>query len=63
MPRILRTLQALAAMAAIGLLLGVRPDASQQPPALTRLQSVEELKSWFNAGVGHPRLILLLSPT
>ena len=30
---------------------------------LQRLNGVEELKSWFNAGVGHPRLILLLSPT
>jgi hypothetical protein len=31
--------------------------------SLPHLQGVAELKSWFNAGKGHPRLILLLSPT
>lgn len=32
-------------------------------PALAHLKGVDELKTWFNAGKGHARLILLLSPT
>ena len=32
-------------------------------PALPQLRGVQELKSWFNTFKGHPRLILLLSPT
>lgn len=32
-------------------------------PALSQLRGVQELKSWFNTFKGHPRLILLLSPT
>jgi len=61
MRRFRNTLQALAAVAAMALVLGSHPAA--QGPALQRLNGVEELKSWFNAGVGHPRLIFLLSPT
>lgn len=30
---------------------------------LKHLEGIDELKAWFNAGKGHPRLILLLSPT
>lgn len=30
---------------------------------LAQLQGMSELKSWFNANKGRPRLILLLSPT
>lgn len=30
---------------------------------LQRLRGMDELKSWFNGGKGHPRLILLVSPT
>ncbi len=32
-------------------------------PALSDLQSVEELKTLFNRDQGKPRLVLLLSPT
>ena len=32
-------------------------------PALPQLRGIQELKSWFNTAKGHPRLILLLSPT
>ena len=62
MRRLQTRLPAIAAIAAIAVVLGTRPDAAQGP-ALQRLNGVEELKSWFNAGVGHPRLIFLLSPT
>lgn len=37
-----------------------RPAAA---PSLSHLRGIEEVKSWFNATKGHPRLILLLSPT
>ena len=30
---------------------------------LPHLRGVEEIRDWFNAGKGHVRLILLLSPT
>jgi hypothetical protein len=32
-------------------------------PALTHLHGIDEIRDWFNANRGHPRLILLLSPT
>lgn len=32
-------------------------------PALTRLKGIDELKAWFNANDGHPRVVFLLSPT
>ena len=40
------------------------PLTAQAPPSTLRhLQGIDDLKSWFNAGNGHPRLIFLLSPT
>jgi len=62
MRRLFSTLQALSAAAAIALFSGAQPRAAQEP-TLERLKGIEELKSWFNAGVGHARLIFLLSPT
>jgi hypothetical protein len=32
-------------------------------PTLPHLRGIGELRDWFNAGKGHVRLILLLSPT
>jgi hypothetical protein len=32
-------------------------------PPLPHLRGIDELRDWFNAGKGHVRLILLLSPT
>jgi hypothetical protein len=31
--------------------------------ALEHLHGIDDIRSWFNAGKGHVRLILLLSPT
>jgi len=51
-----------------GLIISLAATIAVSPRAapassLPHLQGVAELKSWFNAGRGHPRLILLLSPT
>ena len=32
-------------------------------PALEHLHGIDDIRGWFNAGKGHVRLILLLSPT
>ena len=32
-------------------------------PTLAHLKGIEELKIWFNQNRGHPRLVLLVSPT
>jgi hypothetical protein len=32
-------------------------------PSLSHLRGIGEVRDWFNAGKGHVRLILLLSPT
>jgi len=39
------------------------PRARLAAASLSQLRGVDELKSWFNAYKGHPRLIFLLSPT
>jgi len=50
--------------ATLALLLVLAPPAiDAQQSTLKHLGGVVELKSWFNAGKGHPRLIFLLSPT
>jgi len=47
---------------AIAALLAVRPLAAPTG-ALPHLRGIGEIRDWFNAGKGHVRLILLLSPT
>ena len=60
--RLLRQSRVVCAIVAAGVLLGTAPHAAPATQ-LKRLAGIEELKTWFNTGKGHPRLILLLSPT
>ena len=49
---------------ALAIVFAHAPRAAQAPASgLRHLQGIDELKSWFNAGNGHARLIFLLSPT
>jgi len=56
-----KLVRALVAATAIGLV--ASPQVAPAAPSLAHLQGVAELKSWFNSNRGHPRLLLLLSPT
>jgi hypothetical protein len=56
--KVWRSIVAAAALA----LVAVAP-AAPAAGTLSQLRGVQELKSWFNTGNGHPRLIFLLSPT
>jgi hypothetical protein len=56
----LKRVRLACAAAAIAVVLATRPFAA---PALPHLHGVDEIRDWFNAGNGHVRLILLLSPT
>jgi hypothetical protein len=50
----------------VGAVLGLAALFAGSPsaaPALPHLRGIEELRTWFNAGKGHVRLVLLLSPT
>ena len=53
-------LRASCVAAALAVLLASRPFAA---PTLPHLRGIDEIRDWFNAGNGHVRLILLLSPT
>jgi len=55
--------RACLAIVAVALLLPTAPAAQSSGSDLRHLGGVDELKEWFNAGQGHPRLIFLLSPT
>jgi predicted neuraminidase len=51
------------ASAIVALALLTMPQVAPAAATLSRLRGVPEIKSWFNAYKGRPRLILLLSPT
>jgi hypothetical protein len=50
----------IAVAAALATILARLPLAA---PSLSHLRGIGEVRDWFNAGRGHVRLILLLSPT
>ena len=51
-----------SAVVAAAVLLGPSAWAAQSA-RLLHLAGIEEMKAWFNANQGHPRVIVLLSPT
>ena len=61
MRRVIRNLQAISALVLATWLLAAAPAASAPP--LKHLNGMAAVKSWFNSGVGHPRMIFLFSPT
>ena len=56
--KLIRSMVAVLALAVLA-----TPNVAPAAEALSQLRGVDELKSWFNTLKGHPRLILLLSPT
>ena len=57
---------ALLALAPPYVVSAFRRTVTELPPAtseLAQLRGMQELKAWFNASKGRPRLLLLLSPT
>ena len=57
----MKSLRAIVAVCALAIL--AVPRAVPAASTLSQLRGIQELKSWFNAFKGHPRLIFLLSPT
>jgi hypothetical protein len=51
------------APAVIALALLTLPHLAPAAVSLSQLRGIAEVKAWFNAYKGRPRLILLLSPT
>jgi hypothetical protein len=52
-----------ATVVAIALATIAIPRPAPAATSLSQLRGIAEVKSWFNAYKGRPRLILLLSPT
>ena len=53
----------LRSVLAVAALVAVFARAPFTAPILPHLRGIGEIRDWFNAGKGHVRLILLLSPT
>ena len=52
-----------AAAVVIAFALLAMPRSLPAASGLSQLRGIDEIKGWFNAYKGQPRLILLLSPT
>ena len=52
-----------ALVVALALTVLAWPRSAPAASPLLRLRGIQEVKNWFNAYKGQPRLILLLSPT
>jgi hypothetical protein len=57
----MRRIQTTVIVVALALIAAARPLPAAS--GLSQLRGIQELKEWFNAYKGQPRLILLLSPT
>jgi len=57
----MKRIRSVVAVLALAVLMA--PGAAPAASTLAQLRGIEELKSWFNTYKGHPRLILLVSPT
>ena len=57
----MKSVRSIVAVLALAML--AVPHAGPAASTLSQLRGMQELKGWFNAFNGHPRLILLLSPT
>ena len=51
------------ALIAVALFATVLAGVPSTAPTLPHLRGIGEVRDWFNAGKGHVRLVLLLSPT
>jgi len=60
MRRLISRSRIACAVLALATVLARIPFASA---ALEHLHGIDDIRGWFNAGKGHVRLILLLSPT
>jgi hypothetical protein len=60
MPRVCARARIACAVLGFAAVCAASPAAA---PALPHLGGIDEVRTWFNAGKGHVRLILLLSPT
>jgi hypothetical protein len=56
-------LRAALCCAALSAFMVTAPQGIASTAPLSDVRGVAELRAWFNAQRGHPRLVLLLSPT
>jgi hypothetical protein len=64
----MKRIRSVVAVLALAVLTAPTPFDSRETGLLAeaklgQLRGIEELKSWFNTYKGHPRLVLLVSPT
>jgi hypothetical protein len=60
---LIRRFRRYCALIAVALFAAVLAGDPSAAPTLLHLRGIGEVREWFNAGKGHVRLVLLLSPT